>query len=65
MSAGHYGYVSKEEGRVVTSGGVDDLQAVKTLIHEKAHVAMHVGFLWMTFRNSNGSLKRSPSRSWC
>lgn len=39
----HYGYVSKETDRVVTREGVDDLQAVKTLIHEKAHVAMHVG----------------------
>lgn len=39
----HYGYVSKETGKVVTREGVDDLQAVKTLIHEKAHVAMHVG----------------------
>jgi antirestriction protein ArdC len=39
----HYGYVSKETARVVTKEGVDDLQAVKTLIHEKAHVAMHVG----------------------
>jgi antirestriction protein ArdC len=39
----HYGYVSKETGRVVTREGVDDLQALKTLLHEKAHVAMHVG----------------------
>jgi len=38
-----YGYISKEEGRVATREGVDDLHALKTLLHEKAHDILHVG----------------------
>jgi len=37
-----YGYISKEEGRVVTREGVEDLHALKTLFHEKAHDILHV-----------------------
>lgn len=38
----HYGYISKHEKKVVTREGVDDLQALKTLLHEKAHKLLHV-----------------------
>jgi antirestriction protein ArdC len=38
-----YGYISKEEGKVVTREGVEDLHALKTLFHEKAHDILHVG----------------------
>jgi antirestriction protein ArdC len=38
----HYGYINPASKKVVTREGVEDMQALKTLLHEKAHKLLHV-----------------------